>query len=104
MCYTFEVEQSTVDVVADTSEAIEIAEFPSDLEVVGIVDGGFRSKSTLQLEILLDLRRLVIESEARNDTRGKNAGAKSAWSTTCHTTVEDDRNVIRSTDALHRNG
>src|SRR2546426_5727965 len=75
----FNAQEASVGGKADLPQGGEIAQSPTDLEVVGIVDGGFSPERLAFFVVLLDARFLVVDVERWDDTFGEDPGAELAW-------------------------
>ena len=65
----FDAQEAPVGSKADRPQGGQIAKRTTDVEVVGIVDGGFRAKGSAFFVVLLDLGLLVLDMERRHNER-----------------------------------
>src|SRR6266540_364460 len=72
----FDAQQASVGGKADLPQRGQIAKSPTDLEVIGIVDGGFRPERLAFFVVLLDARFLVVDVERGDHTVGEDPGAE----------------------------
>ena len=72
---TLDLEELVVDPIGGGAELVEVADGFSDVEVHRIVDRGFGSQSAAFLEVLLDVRVLVLDVQAGIDSVGDDTGA-----------------------------
>jgi hypothetical protein len=70
-----DLEQLAVHGIAEIAQVREVVDGLPDVEVIGIVDGRFRAEGVFFLEVLLDVRRLVLDVEARLHAVGDHACA-----------------------------
>ena len=61
------VEEALVDLVADRDERLPVllGQAPADAEVAGVVDGRLGAERSALSEVLLDLRRAVVNLDRR---------------------------------------
>ena len=74
----FDAQEASVGGKADLPQRGEIAKSPTDLEVVGVVDGGFGPERLAFFVVLLDAGLLVVDVERGDDAFGQDAGAELA--------------------------
>ena len=81
MTDAFYLEQFPIDLLAEVAQVGEVIDRLADVEVHRIVDGGLRAQGMLFLEVLLDVRGLVFDMQARLHAIGDHAGpiAKGRW-------------------------
>lgn len=82
---------------ADEPQSGQVFQPFANVEVTGIVDGGFGAQSTTFLMVLLEARMFVIDMQSRGHAFGDNASAKAAWSAPDDATFEDELDLFRST-------
>ena len=66
----FGLQEAGVDVLPERAEVAEVAQPPTDTEVVGVVEGGLGAQGALLLEVLFDVTPLVLDVNARRDAVG----------------------------------
>ncbi len=90
------VEQALVDVVADSDERVPVGvgQEPADAEVGGVVDGRLGAEGAALLQVLLDLRVLVVHLEADLVAAVEDARAEAAGRGGDHRAGEDDGDLV----------
>jgi hypothetical protein len=71
-------EQAPVGGEADLPQRGQVGQPLADPEVAGLIDGGFGSDRLAEFVVLLDLRVLVVDVQARGDIGGDDPGAEPA--------------------------
>ena len=70
----FDAQQASVGGKADLPQGGQIAQSPTDLEVVGVVDRGFGAERLTFFVVLLDPGLLVVDVEGGEDAFGQDRG------------------------------
>ena len=71
----FDLEQFAIDLVTEVAQVGQIRHRLRDVEILRVVDRGLGAEGVLLLEVLLDVRRLVLDVQARLDAVGDHARA-----------------------------
>ncbi len=90
----FDAQQASVGGKADLPQRGQIAKSPTDLEVIGVVDGSFRPERLAFFVVLLDARFLVVDVERRDDTFSEDPGAELAGRLPRDAAIEDQLHLI----------
>jgi hypothetical protein len=94
----FDAQEASVGGKADLPQGGQIAERTTNLEVIGVVDGGFGAKGLPFFVVLLDLGFLVLDVEGRHDALGENARAEAPRCASRDTPLEDQLHLIRTAE------
>lgn len=70
MADPLDLQEFAIDLVAEIAQVREIRHRLGDIEIVRVVDGGLGAQGALLLEVLLDVRGLVLDMETRLDPVG----------------------------------
>ena len=73
-----DLEQLAIDLVAEVAQVRQVGDGLADVEVLRVVDRGFGAEGVLLLEVLLDVRGLVLDVQAGLDAVGDHARAIAA--------------------------
>src|SRR6516225_6589851 len=96
---TFDFEKTSVGLKADLPESREVTQSFAEVEVTGIVDGGFGAGPDLGdagnlLKVLLDARAFVVDVQRGDHPLGQHAGAEAAWGARVDPPVEDQLHLV----------
>jgi len=93
-------EQPLVDLMADLQQCIPVlaGDAPADPEVAGVVDGRFGSQRAAFFEVLLDLRRAVMNLDRGLHAAGDHLGVKPSRGAAGHAPGEHDRDLVRASE------
>jgi len=72
---SFDFQEFPIDRVPELVEIGEIGDRLADGEILGVVEGGLGPQGAFLFEVLLDVRRFVLDVEARGDALGDDASA-----------------------------
>lgn len=64
MADPLDVQKTSIDRAADLLQAPQVRDIPTDVEVFGIVDGGFGPQGSVLFEVLFDVAGLVFNVKA----------------------------------------
>src|SRR6516225_4474609 len=96
---TFDFEKTSVGLKADLPESREVTQPFAEVEVTGVVDGGFGAGPDLGdardlLKVLLDARAFVVDVQRGDHPLGQDAGAEAAWGALVDPPVEDQLHLV----------
>lgn len=94
MAQRFDVQEAPVGGKADLPQGGQIAKRRTNLEIVGVVDGGFGPKRLSVFVVLLDLGLFVLHVKRGDDALGEHAATKPARGAAGDSAIEDQLHLI----------